>query len=98
MDSRKLKFNEIEYANDSTEGIWFARVKVHNLAEARKIAKEVESNCENVTHRFRGRGCWTTEKAGHYYLLKALAGKPMPRRLPMDMPCSLSDYILVYFY
>ena len=98
MDSRKMKFGEIEYVSEDSNANWFARVKVHNLAEAKKVAKEFESRCEGVTHKFRGRGCWNPQKVCQYYILKSLAGEPMPRRLPMDMPISLSDYVLVYFY
>lgn len=92
MDSRKLKFNEIEYANDSTEGIWFARVKMRNVDEAKELISRVKKEVNpDITARIRGRGEWTQSKIDFHC-------DSNDTYLPYDMPLYLSDYCMVYFY
>lgn len=101
MDSRNMKFGEVEYINSiPVKGSWFARMKVRNMEEAKEAIKEFKKTWKKyeLTARCRGRGNWTPEKVHQYYTNKALAKQPMPRRLPMDMPCSVADYIVIYFY
>lgn len=100
-NSKTMAFGEVEYINSTPiKGSWFARIKVRNMKEAKKVTEEFKKQWKdyNITARYRGRGNWTPEKICQYYTLKALANQPMPRRLPMDMPCSVSDYIMVYYY
>lgn len=103
MDSRKLDYGVLEYYTDSdtaAEGsTWFARVKVHDLTEAKKIIQDVKDAMgKNVKARIRGRGKWTDAKYNDYVFMCALNGSKKSYKLPYNIPIMLADYCIVYFY